>query len=301
MVGRDDVIRALRPIWKSKPETARRVRSRIEMILAYAEVIEARPEGSNVAGMRPVKITLGKQQRKKNHHPALPFSEAPAFMRDLRQRSGISARALELVILCAVRTGDIIGTNREDKPPMKWEHVDLKNRIWLIPSTKNDTEHRVPLSDATIKLLEDMRVRDLGEIVFPGMKADQPLSNMAMTNVIKRMNGDRKRQGLTLYADPKEGGDVTVHGFRSTFRDWAAERTNSPNEVVEMALAHAVGNKVEAAYRRGDLFEKRRRLMEEWQRFVHGSKRPQASKDMHDANRNDEFHFPLRADHSAPP
>jgi integrase len=219
--------------------------------------------------MRPIKAKLGNQKRKVEHHAALPYAEIGAFMNDLRTREGIAARALELVIICAVRTGDIIGNDRDDKPPMRWPHVDLEKRVWTIPSTKADKEHRIPLSDAAVKLLKDMQELEQGDIVFPGMKADQPLSNMAMTNVIRRMNEDSTKRKLPRYLDPKQGNrDVTVHGFRSAFRDWAAERTNYPNHVVEMALAHVVGRGVEQAYRRGDLFEKRRKLMLAWARYA---------------------------------
>lgn len=180
----------------------------------------------------------------------------------------MAARALELLILCAVRTGDIIGNDRDDKPPLRWPHIDLKERLWTVPSTKTDTEHRVPLPHAAVRLLSDMKALELGDIVFPGMKDGQPLSNMAMLNLIGRMNGDRARSGQTRYLDPRQdNADVTPHGFRSTFRDWAAERTNFPTEVVDMALAHAIDDKVEAAYRRGDLFDKRRRLMDAWAEF----------------------------------
>jgi integrase len=206
--------------------------------------------------------------RRIKHHAALPYGQVGTFMQDLLSRPGIAARALELVILCGVRTGDIIGNDRDDKPPMKWTQIDLKERVWTIPSTKTDTEHRVPLPHAAIRLLKEMKALELGDIVFPGMRAGQPLSNMAMLNLIGRMNGDRGRSGHAHYLDPRQdNADVTPHGFRSTFRDWAAERTNFPNEVVEMALAHAIDDKVEAAYRRGDLFDKRRRLMDAWAEY----------------------------------
>jgi integrase len=151
---------------------------------------------------------------------------------------------------------------------MKWSHVDFDKRVWTIPSTKTDREHRVSLSDGAIKLLKDMKALDLGAIVFPGSEPGQPLSNMAMTNVIRRMNKDKTAKGLPRYTDPKQGNRaVTVHGFRSTFKDWATERTNFANELSEMALAHAIEDKSEAAYRRGDLFDKRRRLMQQWATF----------------------------------
>jgi integrase len=150
---------------------------------------------------------------------------------DLRTRDGVAARALELVILCAVRTGDIIGNDRDDKPPMERSHVNFKERVWTIPSTKNDEEHKVPLSAAALAVLRKQigGEGNADDVVFPGMKDGQPLSNMAMLNLIGRMNGHRTSRGLALYLDPKQGGAVvTPHGFRSTFRDWAAERTKLP-------------------------------------------------------------------------
>jgi integrase len=268
------VMKALEPIWNEKPETASRVRGRIEAVLDWATVRGYR-KGENPARWRghldhllPARSKVAKAQ----HFPALPYAELPAFMEALRKRSGTAARALELTILCAVRTGDVIGNNRDDKPPMKWAHVNLEDRVWTIPSTKTETEHRVPLSDAVIKLLGERKQTGSGGIVLPGTRVGKPLSNMAMTKGIRDINEARKAQGLPPFVDPKQNGrDVTVHGFRSSFRDWAAESTGFPAEVVEMALAHTIGDKVEAAYRRGDLFHKRRQLMDAWARYCAGS------------------------------
>ena len=178
------------------------------------------------------------------HHAALPYAELPNFILQLHAQEGIAARALEFTILTAARTGDTTGA--------VWDEFNASDKVWVVPAErmKAGKEHRVPLSARVLAILGDAnRIRTLGgDYVFPGGKAGKPLSNMAMTEVLRRMGRD----------------DITVHGFRSTFRDWAAERTSFPSEVVEMALAHAVGNKVEAAYRRGDLFEKRRQLMTEW-------------------------------------
>jgi integrase len=163
-------------------------------------------------------------------------------MTALRAQEGVAARALELLILTAGRTGEVLGA--------RWNEFDLSKAIWTIPAQrmKGGREHRVPLSAVGADILEGMQPLRLGDHVFPGAKKDRPLSNMAMLMLLRRMGRE----------------DLTVHGFRSTFRDWAAERTGFPNEVVEMALAHAVSGKVEAAYRRGDLFDKRRKLMEAW-------------------------------------
>jgi integrase len=240
------VLKVLEPIWKAKPETASRVRGRIEAILDSAKVRGLRL-GENPARWRghldhllPAKTKV----RRVKHHAALPYADMPAFMAALRVQDGIAARALELTALTAARTGDTIGA--------AWDEVSLSEKVWTVPAErmKAGKEHRVPLSGRALAILGEAQRARLPEsrYVFPGGKAGKPLSNMAMTELLRRM----------------ERGDITVHGFRSTFRDWAAERTNFPNDVVEMALAHAVGDKVEAAYRRGDLFEKRRRLMAEW-------------------------------------
>jgi integrase len=264
------VMKVIEPLWATKPETAGRVRGRIESVLDWAKARGFR-EGENPARWRGHLSNLlpaRSKVHKVKHHPALPYNEIGTFIADLRSRQGMAARALELLILCTARTGDIIGNDRDDKPPLKWPHIDLKERLWTIPSTKTDTEHRVPLPQAAVRLLSDMKALELGEIVFPGIKDGQPLSNMAMLNLIGRMNGDQAKRGQPRYLDPRQDNtDVTPHGFRSTFRDWAAERTNFPTEVVEMALAHAIDDKVEAAYRRGHLFDKRRRLMDAWAEF----------------------------------
>jgi integrase len=183
--------------------------------------------------------------RKVEHHPALRYDELADFIAVLRSQEGIAARALEFLILTAGRTGEVIGT--------RWDEIDLEEKIWIVPAArmKAGREHRVPLSAVVAGILREMRGIRESDFVFPGGKEGKPLSNMAMLAVLKRIGRS----------------DLTAHGFRSSFRDWAAERTNFPREVAEMALAHAVGDKVEAAYRRGDLFQKRRQLMEAWARF----------------------------------
>ena len=172
MIDTGLVLKVLEPIWKAKPETANRVRGRIEAILDWAKVrwVAAGREPCTVAWPPRSDVAEKSKVRKVKHHAALPYAEIGAFMTDLRARAGAAARALELVALCAVRTGDIIGNDADDKPPMQWSHVDLEERVWTIPSTKTDTEHRVSLSDAALKLLKDMKARALGDIVFPGMK-----------------------------------------------------------------------------------------------------------------------------------
>lgn len=245
-IGTGDVLKVLEPIWATKPETASRVRGRIEAVLDWATARGYR-HGENPARWRGhlMKLLPARAKvRKVEHHPALPYSELPAFMADLRAQEATAARALEFLILTVARTGEVIGAT--------WSEIDAKAKTWTVPGErmKAGKPHRAPLSARALELIENQQ-KIGGEYVFPGGKAKRPLSNMAMLKLLERM----------------ERGELTVHGFRSTFRDWAAERTNYPREVAEMALAHTIGDKVEAAYRRGDLFEKRRRLMEEWAKF----------------------------------
>jgi integrase len=240
------VMKAVEPIWVVKPETASRVRGRIEAILDWATARGYRA-GENPARWRGhLENLLPKRSKvhRVEHHAALPYPEIGAFMVELRQQEGVAARALEFAILTAARTGEAIGA--------RWSEFDLGERLWTVPSEriKAGKEHRVPLSDAALAILEDMRAIRQSDFVFPGGRARRPISNMAMLMLLRRMGR----------------GDLTAHGFRSSFRDWAAERTGFPAEVAEMALAHTVGDKVEAAYRRGDLFQKRRQLMDAWAR-----------------------------------
>jgi len=242
----DHIIKVLEPIWSKKTETARRLRGRIEAILDWAKVRGYRT-GENPARWRghlshllPARANV----RPIKHHAALPYAEIPAFMSELRKLGGIAAAALEFLILTAARTGEVIYAG--------WPEFDLKNRIWVVPASRMKTkrEHRVPISDAAYAVIQKMKELG-GDYVFPGGKPGSSLSNMALLMTLGRMNCSK----------------VTTHGFRSTFRDRAAEQTNFPNEVVEMALAHAIESKTEAAYRRSDLFEKRRRLMAAWADF----------------------------------
>lgn len=252
-IGLDDVKRVLVPIWTKKPETAARVRGRIEAVLDFAAVHGWR-EGPNPARWQGNLKLAGLPSRAKvapvRHHPALPWQGAAPFVRELRALQATSARALEFLILTAARTGEVLGA--------RWSEVDLEAAVWTVPAgrMKAGKEHRVPLSEAAMAVLRHMLpLRPEGGedgFIFPGQLQGHPLSDMAMLALLKRM---------------KRGG-ITPHGFRSTFRDWAGEATSHPGDVVEMALAHAVANKVEAAYRRGDMFEKRRRLMAEWADFI---------------------------------
>jgi integrase len=241
-VDTPDVLRVLSPIWTKLPETARRVRQRIGVVLDWAKTSGHRTGDNPVAG---VKRGLPKQDRQgKRHFAALPYSAVAAFLQELRAQEGTAARALEFAILTAARTGEVIGATPGE--------IDLRAGVWTIPPErmKSKREHRVPLSPRALELART-GIEKKDAYLFPGMTPGRPLSNMALLQLLERM----------------ERGDITVHGFRSSFRDWAAEQTNYPREVAEMALAHAIGDKTEAAYRRGDLFEKRRRLMSEWGRY----------------------------------
>ena len=241
------VMKVLEPIWNAKTETASRVRGRIEAILDLAKVRGYR-QGENPARWRGHLDNLlpGRAKvRRVVHHAALPYDGIGAFMAALREQKGNAARGLAFQILTAARTSEVMGAG--------WDEVDLSRNVWIIPAErmKAEKEHRVPLSRLAVNVLGEMREVSQSKYIFPGGRDGRPLSNMAFLQLLKRMGR----------------GDLTAHGFRSTFRDWAAERTAYPNEVAEMALAHTIGDKVEAAYRRGDLFEKRRRLMNDWADF----------------------------------
>ncbi|MDB0573090.1 tyrosine-type recombinase/integrase [Ralstonia solanacearum] len=246
-IDTNHVMRVLEPIWHAKPETASRLRGRIAAILDWATVRGLR-QGLNPArwqGHLDSLLPSRTRVRAVEHHPALPFDELGTFLKELREQSGCAASALEFLIVTAARTNEVIGA--------QWDEFDLEQKVWVCPASrmKGKREHRVPLSEQAMTVLTRMGQDRTSIYVFPGAKADKPLSNMAMLALLKRMGR----------------ADLTCHGFRSTFRDWAAERTNFAREVAEAALAHIVGDKVEAAYRRGDLFDKRRQLMGHWGKF----------------------------------
>lgn len=241
-IGLPQVLTVLEPIWKTKTETASRLRGRIEQILDWATARGYR-EGLNPARWRGhLDKLLPKPSKvaRVEHHDALPVSEVGTFMAALRKQESIGAKALELVILTAARSGEVRGA--------RWSEVDLDNGLWVVPGhrMKAGKEHRVPLSDAAITLLRSIPRHAETDLIFVGAKGGQ-LSDMTLSAVIRRMRAP-----------------CVPHGFRSTFRDWAAECTNYPSEMAEMALAHTISDKVEAAYRRGDLFEKRRKMMADW-------------------------------------
>lgn len=259
-ISTEHVMAVIEPIWKTKPETASRVRGRIETILDAAKARGYR-QGENPARWRGhIALMLPARTRlSRGKHPALPYDEVNSFITDLNSRDAMAALALEFTILTAVRSGETIGAT--------WNEVELSKATWTIPAErmKAGKEHRVPLSSRALAILETTKA--LGsEFIFVGAKGGM-LSNMAMAMMIRRMHESKISAGRKGYVDPKQDRIVTCHGFRSSFRDWAAESTGYSHEVCEMALAHAISNQAEAAYRRGDLFDKRRKLMDAWAVF----------------------------------
>lgn len=263
-----DILAILKPIWLAKPETARRVRGRIERVLYAAKAVALRSGENPALWKGNLAHWLPKQDDKTEHHDAMPYEQVPDFFAQLVERDGISATALRLTILTAARTGETLGAT--------WKEFDLDNALWVIPGArmKEGEEHRVPLSSAALALLETLDGnRKPDEFLFPGMKDGKPLSNMAMLMLLRRMN--------------IEG--ATVHGFRSAFRDWAADtQLQFPREIAEQALSHAVGSEVERAYRRGDALEKRRELMEIWATYLAAQTHQQSSSRRENADLTDE-------------
>jgi len=244
-IGTPDVLRVLAPIWLAKPETARRVRQRIGTVLDWAKAAGHRCGENPIEG---VAKGLPKQGDRDEHHAALPYAQVPSFITQLRESeaSECSRLAFEFLILTAARTGEVLGA--------RWDEISLTDRLWTVPAArmKAKREHRVPLGERSLTILNRARELAAGSsMLFPGRSGEKPLSNMVFLMLLRRM-------GLA----------ITAHGFRSSFRDWAGERTSLPREVAEMALAHAVENRVEAAYARSDLLERRRELMEQWSDFV---------------------------------
>ncbi|WP_428489544.1 tyrosine-type recombinase/integrase [Rhodopila sp.] len=250
-VATDHVTSILRPLWNEKTETASRVRGRIEVVLDYAKTHGWR-DGENPARWRGhLENVLPKRSKvaRVEHHAALPWHEMVGFMAALAKQDGLAARALELTILTAARTSEALNA--------RWSEIDLDRKVWIVPADrmKANREHRVPLASAALGVFSNLlplRHAERGDWIFPGARSSRPLSNMAMLMLLRRM--DRE--------------DLTAHGFRSTFRDWAAE-TGQASDIAEMALAHTLGNKVQAAYQRGDLLERRRGLMEAWASFCY--------------------------------
>jgi integrase len=239
-----------KPFWIARHETASRVRQRIEAILAYAIARDYRTDNpASRDRLLPILPKISKEALAPKHHAALPYANAPDFMAVLRGRDGTAARALEFCILTATRSGEVRNAD--------WSEIDLERAMWTIPAAKMKAgrEHVVPLSDAALAVLTATPEADRAGLVFSGTNAAKPLSDMSLTAVLRRM----------------ERADITVHGFRSTFREWAGETTGHPREVIEHALAHQLADKAEAAYQRGSLLPKRRKLMDDWSGYVNGN------------------------------
>jgi integrase len=246
-IDTEAVLKVLQPIWTKIPETAARLRGRIENILDAAKAKGLLTIENPARWRGHLKTLLPARQRlTRGHHAALPYDDLPAFMTELRARESMAALALELAILTATRTSEVINA--------KWREFDLAKALWTIPAIrmKAGHEHRIPLTACAVKILKSLQKLSHSHHVFPGNARSKPLSTAAMTMQLRRM----KR------------GDITVHGFRSSFRDWASEQTSFPHETCEHALAHRISDKAEAAYRRGDQFEKRRKLMEAWASYI---------------------------------
>lgn len=246
-IGVGDVLSVIEPHWLTKNETMVRVRNRIELVLSWAAVRGYRSKENPAAWRGNLDATLPKPSKinQRKAHKALPFAQAHDFMEQLRKTQGMSAKCLQWLILTATRSNEA----RE----ATWAEIDLQSAAWTIPAArmKAGREHRVPLSAAALTLLQTMHKLEGADLIFPGRDTDKPLSDMSMTLVIRRMKVD-----------------AVPHGFRSTFIDWAAERTSYPPELREMALAHTLGDKTQAAYQRGDLFERRRALMADWSAYI---------------------------------
>jgi integrase len=256
----DDVLAVLRPIWTAKSETASRLRGRIEKVLDAAKA-KGHRSGENPARWRGHLDHLlpRRQKLSRRHLPAMPWREVPAFIERLRARPSVAGLACEFSVLTAARRGEILRSKREGKiQGMRWEEVDLKTKIWTVPAIrmKAGRPHRVPLSQRAIQILHEVEKLGSSEFIFPSQQRRKPLSEGAIVALLRRMKVE----------------NVTPHGFRSSFRDWAGECTGFSRETAEAALAHVVGDKVEQAYRRGDALEKRRELMEAWAWFCGSNK-----------------------------
>jgi integrase len=252
-IKRDDVLECVKPHWEDRPETARRLRARIANVLDHAKARDWRT-GDNPAewrgGLQEL-LPAHDQKLSRGHHPALPYEAAPAAMAMLRESDLLSARAVEFLALTAVRSGEVRGA--------VWSEIDLDERLWTIPAVrmKMKVAHRVPLTSRAVVILEEQKKKARSNLVFEGYKDGSSISDTAMTGALRKASSD---------------DTVTLHGLRSTFRDWAGDITTvHTREVIEGALAHLVGNQTELAYRRSDAIQKRRALMEDWQTFLNGS------------------------------
>ena len=257
-----DIAAVLEPIWIEKNETAKRIRVRLETIFDYAKAM-GYFVGDNPAewkgNLEPI---LGNLKQESRPHPSLPYEQVAGFIQHLGQKKGISPKALEFAILTACRSGEIFGA--------KWHEIDFKNKVWIIPKErmKAEKEHRVPLSQQAINLLESIQpYTQSHDFIFPAPRTGEMLSDMSLTTLIRRLHEQKFKENSIGYIDPKQNRIITTHGFRSTFRDWSADKTDYPREVCEHVLAHKLPDEVEAAYLRGAYLEKRKSLMTDWAEF----------------------------------
>ncbi|PRH86910.1 integrase [Labrys okinawensis] len=249
-VSTEDVLSVLRPFWHDKPETATKVRERIKLVLDHGKARGLR-QGDNPAEWRGHldQILPPPKKLAKGHHASLPYTDAPAFVKKIRRASGVAARALEFIILTGSRSLEVRGA--------EWQEIDMAKAVWTVPAARMKTgkEHRVPLAARAIEILTEMQESRRGNLVFEGRVDASPVSDVALAKCMKTYGA----------------GDFTIHGFRSTFREWTADETQHQREVAEAALSHAVGDQVERAYRRGDALAKRRRLMDDWAAYLGGA------------------------------
>ncbi|MGR3524843.1 MAG: tyrosine-type recombinase/integrase [Paracoccaceae bacterium] len=266
-----DVLRVLQPIWADKTETASRLRGRIETVLSWATVAGHRTGDNPARWAGNLKELLPPPSKvaQEENHPALQIDDAPRWFAALQIREGFGARALEFLTLTASRSQEVRGA--------RWDEIDLDKALWVIPGTrmKMDKEHRIPLTDRAVTLLKALPRLAGNPLVFPAARGGQ-LSDMTLSATMKRMHEAEIASGGTGFIDRTSKRPAVPHGLRSTFRDWVAERTTYPGDMAEVALAHSISNSVEASYRRGDMIEKRRRMMRDWSDFVTGEKSPDA-------------------------
>lgn len=267
-IDRQDVLRVLSPIWTTKTETARRLRGRMENILSWATVNGHRSGDNPATWKGNLKEDLPKPEKlaKRGHHPAVSLDDAAAWMTDVRSRSGVGTRALEFAVLCASRSAEVRGAT--------WDEIDLDKGLWVIPAErmKMDREHRVPLTADAVALLKALPRLENNPLVFPAARGGM-LSDAAISATMKRIHEAKVKEDGIGYVDAHSKRPAVPHGTaRSMFRDWGAERTAYPREMLEIALAHQVGDETERAYRRGDMIEKRRAMMAAWADFLTGKK-----------------------------
>jgi integrase len=268
-----DVAEVLKPVWTAKPEVARKLRPAISRVFDYARVVlrdrygvEMGQNPANWSDLKALGFSVPKELSR-GHHPSLPYTQAPSFMSELQSLNPNSALGLQLLILTNVRTESLINA--------KWEEFDLEQKVWIIPiSNLKDEKHRsepfrVPLSDQALRVLAELRKRSSSDYVLPNSNGDAGASNGIFLSLVHRMNGVSVR-----WIDPDQGRPITPHGFRATFCTWAEEQTDFPNAVIEDAMGHKVGNRVQRAYRRTDVLEKRRILMQQWGSYLLGNEKP---------------------------